>query len=94
MVPAVGHAADDLLEVGLAGGGVLARLALHDVVDAAEAEAARPHARVLAALGVVVRVQRPLRREAPHIRRRGGGGIALLRGRRRRGFGRGRGSSQ
>ena len=49
VVAAVGHAAHDLLEVWLAGRGVLAGLALHDIVDAAEAEAARAHAGVLAA---------------------------------------------
>ena len=45
------HALDDVLEVALAGGRVLVGLALHDVVDAAEAEAARAHAGALAALG-------------------------------------------
>ena len=90
MVAAVGHAAHDLLEVRLAGRGVLAGLALHDVVDAAEAEAARAHAGALAALGVVVGVQGPLRGEAPHVRR----GVPLELGWRCRRVGRGRGCAQ
>jgi hypothetical protein len=51
VVASVGHAADNLLKVSFAVGRVLAGRALENVGNVAKAEAAPPHASLLAALG-------------------------------------------